>query len=246
MAEPSKDVLQPVDDEARRLAKGLIRSARFAALATRDPVDGTPAASRVIVATDMEGRLGFLISRLSAHFGALEAEPACSLLVGEPAKGDPLAHPRITILGRARKLEAGSERDALRTRFLRKHPKSELYVDFGDFAFWVLEPSRASLNGGYGKAYEVAADDIATGGPALDDLQALETEAIDHMHEDHADAIDRYAAGIGATGTGWSMTSLDPEGFDLVRGDVTARVWFDAPLKSASELRPALIKLARP
>ena len=98
MTAEKKDVLQPVDDSARRLSKTLIRTARQAALGTIDPTDGSPFVSRVSLATAMDGSPVFLISRLSGHFANLESDPRCSLLVGEPGKGDPLAHPRITFL----------------------------------------------------------------------------------------------------------------------------------------------------
>ena len=38
----------------------------------------------------------------------------------------------------------GDERLALRARFLARHPKSALYADFGDFAFWRIETGRGT------------------------------------------------------------------------------------------------------
>ena len=62
---------------------------------------GAPLASRVGVATDIDGAPLILVSMLSAHTPAILADPRCSLLVGEPGKGDPLAHPRLTLICRA-------------------------------------------------------------------------------------------------------------------------------------------------
>ena len=159
--EPPKSVLRDVDDDARRLAKSLIRTARFGALGVKEPETGTPLVSRVSLATDLDGAPIILISQLSAHFGALEADGTCSLLMGEPGKGDPLAHPRITVICSAEK-STGDLRAALRDRFLRRHPKATLYADFGDFAFWRLVPQRASLNGGFGKAYQLGFEDLSS------------------------------------------------------------------------------------
>ena len=62
-------------------------------------------APRVAVATDAQGTPVTLVSDLSHHTRALRADPACSLLVGEPGeKGDPLTHPRLSLQGRMRKL----------------------------------------------------------------------------------------------------------------------------------------------
>ena len=88
-----KDVLQPVDADVRRAAKTFLRTARHGALATLDPGSGMPMASRVSLASDSAGNPLFLISQLSGHFGALEADARASVLLGEPGKGDPLAHP---------------------------------------------------------------------------------------------------------------------------------------------------------
>jgi putative heme iron utilization protein len=245
MSEKKKDVLQPVDDEARRLAKGIVRKGRFASLATLDPVDGSPAASRVSLATTMAGDPVFLISRLSGHFTNLEADQRCSLLVGEPGKGDPLAHPRVTLIGRAEKLADGPERDRIKARFLMRHPKSALYVDFPDFAFWRFSIVRASLNGGFGKAFALEAADLTCTMAGLEQLEAFEPAAVSHMNSDHSDAVDRYAASLGRKETSWKLACLDPEGLDLTCGDETARLWFDRPLTAPAELRPTLIALAK-
>ena len=243
MAEKNaKDVLRTVDDDARRLAGDLIRRARHGALAVLEPKTGVPLSSRVSVATAQNGDPVFLISQLSAHFGALEADPRASLMLGEPGRGDPLAHPRITVTGRARKTE-GDERQSLRARFLARHPKAALYADFGDFAFWRLELERASLNGGFGKAYEMGAADITCA--AIADLETLEAEAVSHMNADHLDAIQLYAQTGGGQGEDWTLATLDPAGMDMTRGDDVARLWFDSPLKSAEELRPRLVALAK-
>jgi heme iron utilization protein len=239
-----KDVLRSVDADARRLAKSLLRSARFAALGSIDTTDGSPSVSRVSLATAMDGAPGFLISRLSSHFGNLEADARCSLLVGEPGKGDPLAHARMTITGRARRLDGG-ERDAFSRRYLMRHPKASLYAGFSDFAFWVIDLSRASLNGGFGKAYALEPGDILAASAALDKLGRLEASAIEHMNSDHKEAVDSYAKLAGVGGHGWHLACLDPDGLDLVKGDACTRLWFDTPLEDADDLRETLVSLAQ-
>ncbi|MFA5956203.1 HugZ family protein [Hyphomicrobium sp.] len=239
------DVLQPVDDTAKRLGRTLVRSARYGALATLDPLDGSPSASRVSLATAMDGSPIFLISRLSGHCTNLSADGRCSLLVGEPGKGDPLAHPRMTLIGNAVQLQPGQEQTYDRNRYLRRHPKAALYVDFPDFSFWRFEVTRASLNGGFGKAFALTADDLATSLDGIETLSEIEEGAVAHMNTDHLDAIERYAIRAGAEPNGWRLTTLDPEGLDLASGDRIARLWFDSPLTSAADLRPVLVSLAK-
>ncbi|MBS0234693.1 MAG: HugZ family protein [Proteobacteria bacterium] len=245
MTDKKRDVLQPVDDEAKRLGKTLVRSARYGSLATLDPLDGSPSVSRVSLATAMNGAPIFLMSQLSSHCKNLITDARCSLLVGEPGKGDPLAHPRMTLIGTAVRIPEGSERTFMRSRYLRRHPKAALYVDFPDFSFWRFEISRASLNGGFGKAYAVTARDLTTSLEGVEQLAEIEEGAVAHMNADHVAAIEKYAAMIGEKETGWRLATLDPEGLDLTVGDRIARLWFDRPLASASDLRPTLVSLAK-
>jgi heme iron utilization protein len=244
MTVEKRGVLRDVDDAARRQARLLIRTASFASLGTLDAEDGSPAVSRISLATAIGGEPVFLISTLSSHTGNLRIDPRCSVLVGEPSRGDPLAHPRMTVIGTAVEL-TGPDRDPCRNRFLRRHPEAKLYVDFPDFSFWKLKVARASLNGGFGRAYALTAEDIIPAFESASDLAQTEERAVNHMNEDHRDAIDHYAKMVGGEGKGWRLATLDPEGLDLVRDDTVIRLWFDTPLASASELRPVLVELAR-
>ena len=243
-----KDVIRETDAEAIRLAKTLIRTARHGALAALDPKTGAPLASRVGVATDLDGAPLILVSALAAHTGAILADPRCSLLLGEPGKGDPLAHPRITLACRARKLERGRpEQERAARRYLNRHPKAKLYAGLGDFDFFRLDPERASLNGGFGKAYALAREDVLIDSPVNAALAEREQGAVDHMNDDHLDAIAVYArefAGAPQDG-GWIITGLDAEGMDLACGDDHRRVFFSTPLTDASQLRPVLVEMAK-
>lgn len=240
-----KDVRQNVDAEARRLAKTLLRKARYAALGTLEASDGAPSVSRVSLATAMDGSPGFLISALSGHTANLAANQSCSMLVGEPGKGDPLAHPRMTIIGRAEKLDAGARKDAFERRYLMRHPKASLYAGFSDFSFWMVRIDRAYLNGGFGKAFTLTAADLATPLDGIEDLEAWEPGAIAHMNTDHHEAVDHYAALAGGTGSGWRLACLDSEGLDLAKDDQVARLWFETPLTTAASLRATLMTLAQ-
>ena len=232
-----KNVLRPVDENARRFAKTLIRTARYGTLAVIDQATGYPLASRINAATTMEGCPTFLISRLAPHFRALEKDSRCSILFGTPGKGDPLAHPRITVAGHARRLPETESPGPLRNRFLMRHPKSALYVDFGDFAFWRVEPEFAQLNGGFGKAYELSAADILT--DLSDDPSILDQESsiVTDINENSIEIVDRCAWRVKPDMPhGWRLASFDREGADLARRDDLMRVWFETSLTSTDNL----------
>ncbi|WP_245566219.1 HugZ family protein [Stappia stellulata] len=241
------DPIRPTDDAARTLARDLLRRARFGALGVLDPQDGSPFVSRVALATEMDGTPVMLISTLSRHTQALEADPRCSLLVGEPGKGDPLAHPRLTLVGTATPVAADDPvHRHVRRRYLMRHPKAKLYADFADFSFFRVRVERASLNGGFGKAYELMPSDLLLERTGLAEFMEIEAPAIAHMQADHADAVRLYAQELARAGEGaWSLSSLDPQGLDFVDGDRVARLAFEPPLVRAEELRPRLVDLAK-
>lgn len=242
-----KDVLRPTDAEAIRLARTLMRSARYGALAVLEPGSGGPLASRVAVATDIDGAPLILVSSLSGHTGGLVADPRCSLLLGEPGKGDPLAHPRIGISAHARRIERGTpDHGRIEWRFLSRHPKSKLYAGFPDFAYFRLEPEKASLNGGFGKAFALTRADLLVEVAANDALAGSEASAVSHMNADHADAVEVYARAFAAGDPGpWRLTGIDAEGIDIANGDDARRVFFPAPLASAADMRMALVRMAQ-
>lgn len=160
MASP-RDPVAAADDEARALARSLLDSGH-AALAVTDPADGTPGISRIAFGLSPEGVPVTLVSSLAPHFGALQANPACALLLGEVGgKGDPLTHPRLMVKARAEFVAPDDPaRAALRDHWVKTHPKAKLYVDFADFAFVRLHPVSALLNGGFARAFRLMPSDL--------------------------------------------------------------------------------------
>ena len=222
-------------------AKRLLRTVRAGALATLDP-EGNPFASLVSVATLMAGEPVLLLSQLSGHTRHLTADGRCSLLLAATGKGDPLAHPRLTLVGRAARL-AGDAAAVARERFLSRQPKARLYVDFPDFSFWRVDPDAGHLNGGFARAATLEGRDLLCDAPAL---AAIERSAVEHMNADHRDALALYATVLAGAGAGeWVASGVDPEGLDLVCGDRVARVGFEQPVSDGQQVRAALAALAR-
>ncbi|PKP67608.1 MAG: pyridoxamine 5'-phosphate oxidase, partial [Alphaproteobacteria bacterium HGW-Alphaproteobacteria-5] len=197
---------------------------------------------------DIDGTLFFPASGLSAHTRALAQDPRCSLLIGEPGKGDPLAHPRLSLVASAARVEKAGETHArLRRRYLARHPKSEIYLDLPDFAFYRLDCERAFLNGGFGKAFDLAAGDMFLPRDALAaELAKAEQGIVAHMNEDHAGAVGLYATVLAKAGPGhWRLVSIDPRGLDLAAGQRLIRLNFEKPLTVAAEIRPLLVEMAK-
>jgi heme iron utilization protein len=131
----------------------LLGDARYGALGTLT-AEGAPFTSLVALAFTADSRPVIITSHLSGHTGHMERDPRVSLLISDVGKGDPLAHPRLTLTGRAQDARPGVSLYAeLRRLYLAQHPKAELYVDLPGFWFWRIEPEAVALNGGFGKAW---------------------------------------------------------------------------------------------
>src|SRR5215208_1220486 len=105
----------PADFDPKAVARTLLRATRAGTLGTIDRNTGHPFASLVTVATDLDGSPVILTSRLSTHTANLEQDGRASILLAATGKGDPLAHPRLTVLGAFARIEQES-RDAARVR----------------------------------------------------------------------------------------------------------------------------------
>ncbi len=254
---------EATDFDARGLARHLLRTIRAGALATCDAArDGHPLATLVSLATAIDGAPLLLLSQLSAHRTNLERDPRASLLLAAQGKGDPLAHPRLSLIGRMHRLDEPNEFAHARTRFLARHPKAKLYADFADFAWFRMDVEGAHLNGGFARAAALTRDDLILDLTGAEALVAAHDGAVAHMNEDHADALALYATRLGGMSEGadrrskpaggpkpaggqWRTTGLDPEGIDLASGDLCTRILFPAPVTNPGALRAVLADLAK-
>lgn len=233
---------EPAYDAAGE-AKRLLRSIRSAALATL--TEGYPFASLVNIAAFYDGSPILLLSQLAGHTRHLAADPRISLLLCQTGRGDPLAHPRLTLLGRCEKVADPDQRAILRARFLNRHPKSKLYADFGDFAFYQMRPEQAHLNGGFGRAAAFAWEELVTPITEAANLIEVEASALAHFNTDHPAVPALLARAFGRRSAGaWRVTGLDPEGLDLAKDDEICRVTFPRPMVTGGELQQVLMDLA--
>jgi heme iron utilization protein len=236
----------PEDFNPVAVAKELLRVTRAGALATIDRNTGHPFSSLVNVATDVNGSPLILVSRLSTHTANIEVDPRASVLLASTGKGDPLAHPRLTVLGTFAAIAHDAPDSArVRRRFLSRHPKSRLYAGFADFTFWRLQVVSAHLNGGFARAADLKASDIMADLEGAAEIIEIEESAVQHMNADHPDAVRLYATKlIGETDGPWEVTGLDPDGLDLALGDRIARIAFAERVTNGLALRKTLAEWA--
>ena len=237
--------MQPTANfDPARLARSLLRRSRQGALATLMARSGDPYCSLANVATHADGSPILLVSRLALHTQNILADARISLMLDERAAGDPLEGSRIMLAGRAE--EAGGDDVAiLRRRYLNAHPSAETFVDFKDFSFFRIRPHAAHLVAGFGRIVDLKPEQFLT---EISDAGALldaEQGAVEHMNEDHRDAINLYATRLlGADLADWRCTGCDPDGVDMQAETATLRLDFPERVTGPGELRKMLVKLA--
>jgi putative heme iron utilization protein len=204
---------------------------------------GDPYCSLVNVASDADGSPLLLISRLALHTQNILGDARASLMLDERAAGDPLEGARIMLAGQAEQAEAEAV-GALRRRYLNAHPSAEAFVDFKDFAFFRIRAKAAHLVAGFGRIVDLSPDQFLTDISGATTLLEAEQGAIEHLNEDHRDAMNLYATRLlGSDAADWRCTGCDPEGLDMQAGAVTLRLEFPERVSTGNELRKMLVRL---
>lgn len=130
--------------EALEKARRLVMERGVASLATLLP-EGQPYTSLVLTANAADGEPVLYLATIAEHTHNLLRDPRASLLFEAAShQADPMAHPRVGLVGR---LEPDETPD-LRARFMARHPSTD--PDLGGFRIFRFRTERARLVGGFG------------------------------------------------------------------------------------------------
>ena len=228
-------------------ARTLVYLGRIGSLSTlsrKQP--GFPFGSVMPYGLDDHGHPIFLISTMAMHTQNLQADPHASLLVTQPdASGDPLGASRVTLVGNVVPVPE-PEVAAARALYLARYANSKYWVDFEDFSFYRMVVVDVYYVGGFGVMGWVSASEYYRGQP--DPLADTATDIIQHMNNDHGDALVLLArAFAGIESEEVAMTSVDRLGFhvrlktqDGMRG---ARIAFSREVTGSAEARTVLVEM---
>jgi putative heme iron utilization protein len=197
---------------------------------------------------DDQGRPTFLISSLAMHTRNLRRDPRASLLVAEDhAREDPLGSARLTLLGSVAEVP-DADLTAVREGYLERHPQSEMWVDFGDFNFYRMNIMEPYYVGGFGVMGWVSAGDYMAA--EADPLADIASSVIQHMNDDHADALvlmARHFGGCAADSV--RMTGVDRLGCDLqaaLKEEAQGlRITFRRQARNGNEIRRVLTEMTQ-
>ena len=239
-------VPEPSFAERARTLMYMARIGSLSTLSRKQP--GFPFGSVMPYGLDEHGRPIFLISTMAMHTQNLQADPRASLLVTQENAGDdPLGASRVTLMGNALQVPEAEVAEA-RKLYLARYANSKYWVDFEDFSFYRMDAVDVYYVGGFGVMGWVSDSDYEQAKP--DPLADAKGEIIQHMNDDHKDALillARIFASIESQEA--TITAVDRLGFhvrlktqDGVRG---ARIAFLREVSNPAETRNVLVEMVQ-
>ncbi|MET4693174.1 HugZ family protein [Endozoicomonas lisbonensis] len=229
--------------EAAGAARELLLNEYHGILSTHShDVPGYPFGSVMPYCLDENGQPVILISRIAQHTRNIQENPKVSLIISETGINDVHKGGRLTWLGDAEKIE---DYEQQAERYYAFFPQSRDYHKTHDFDFYRINLVRARFIGGFGKIFWVKNDLMTKANPFYGQT---ENGMVNHMNEDHVDAMVKYCVNAGIVipeGLSPRMAGVDSEGMHLLLGDKLVRIPFPASVEEPMAVRKTLVDMAR-
>jgi putative heme iron utilization protein len=180
--------MAPPDRAAPEFIKSFITAQRWGVLSTLSiSQQGFPFGSVVPYDIDSQGRIIIYISLIAEHYKNLKSDNRASLtIIDSFGVSDPQAHARATLLLRFEPVGA-PEAQSVQARYERRFPQSINYEIAHNFLFMRGEVDRIRWIGGFGDIQWMSSE--AYQSAEADRLAYSSWEAIEHMNQDHRDAL---------------------------------------------------------
>jgi len=194
-----------------------------------------PISSVVPFAITPEGKPYILIAGIAAHTKNLMENNKSTLFISHPnPEGDPQSFWRASIIGNFKEVkttQASSEKNAalgntilvtneeeemMLTRYRAQVPNADAYLKTHNFSFWLMDDIiKIRYIAGFGRICWIEGDEYLSK-DIHPTFQSSKLESIEHMNEDHVDAmIDIYDGYHNKTSSSVTMTDLDSRGVFL-------------------------------
>ena len=253
--EPAEDVRQWLQD---------VHSATLSTLSLNTGIEGFPACSVVPFALDAQGAPFILIAQIAAHTRNLSADNRASLFIRQGlSAGDPQSQWRATLTGHMERILVEGDEGAddpgandvvvsqetfldFKARYRERVPKSDGYFKTHDFGFWRMRDiKKVRYIAGFGRICWFNGAHLLKGVP--DDLAAASEGAIEHMNEDHLDALELICrAHHKIEPENVRMTGLDSRGFFMQHDGVPSILYTSFGKEiDADDLRIAMVKVTK-
>ena len=209
---------------------------------------GLPFGSVMPYSLDQTGNPTFLISTMAVHTQNLQYSPKASLLIAEATENeDPLGKARVSIMGEITQV-AEEDLAMIRESYLNQHHEARYWVDFGDFAFYRMTIIDLYFVGGFGAMGWITAEEYQQA--EVDPLADIASEIIQHMNEDHKDALVLLSQHFGNhSGDQVKMITVDHLGFglELIQDNQLheIRLNFSRQVRNANAVRKVLVEMVQ-
>lgn len=229
-------------EQVAQKARTLFQSHCDGVLSTHSvDLPGYPFGSITPYCFNQDGQPVILISTIAQHTRNILANNKVSLIAYDPQVDDTQAAGRVTYIANAIQIDD----DATAERYYRFYPNSRHFHKTHDFNFYVLDFVRVRYIGGFGEIYWVEQADFVKVCPFSAEE---EIGMVEHMNEDHQDAMNHYCELFGIAHDANNLPQLvgvDGEGFYLRVAGRLYRIAFDQAVTNTTEVRAALVELAR-
>lgn len=222
----------------------LLREQHSGVLATNSlSVKGFPFGSVTPFLTTENGDLVIYASDIAQHSRNMKADSKVSLCVYNAETDDSQANARVTVLGNA---TPDTVSKALQQQYFRLFPQALKYVEAHDFRFYLIRTERVRYIGGFGEIYWFSQQEWQD---QRFDLSGQAAGAIQHMHEDHADALAEIVADTLKQDVNEGevkMLSCYQHGFHYsVSNAIKGFIAFNRPISDQFSLRHAMVELTK-
>ncbi len=232
-------------------ARRLLRECELGVLSTHSKAnDGYPFGSVSTYMSTVNGDVIFYISDLAQHTKNLNQNEKMCLTVfpstnadlsGERALDDPNAGARLSILGQASVISREDVKQ-VSERFFTLYPDSKRYQGTHDFKFYKLNAERVRFIGGFGDIHWISELEWRMDTP---DWFESENHMLDHMNEDHVDAMQLICEHwFGVNVNDVKMLLLNPDGC-FMKADAGKPLFvpFSKVARTGQEVRLELVAL---
>lgn len=226
-------------------ARNLVRKTDVGVISTLSHnLRGYPFGSVSPYFLDSAGRAIFYISDIAQHAKNLSHDTRMSLTVfTQKEQGDQNAHGRVTLVGDAAKV-SDDEQDALKAQYVRMYPAAKQYEEAHDFHIWRMDIARVRYIGGFGKIFWLEKDEWLA--PESPWNAEAEKSMVEHMNEDHQDAMELILAmHTGVIDKAPLMSGIVSEGCYIQSGDCNYYIPFPTPCTKQGDVRKVLVELTQ-
>lgn len=219
-------------------AKTLVRQQHSGVLSTHSQsVAGYPFGSVVPFYMTPEGNLVTYISQIAQHTRNIKGNPKVSVTIFDTLQDDSQANGRVTFLGDAELVEDSH----ITEQYLALFPRAKAYKKTHDFSFYQIKAERIRYIGGFGKIFWINKENWLTGS-AESDWQQVSSGIIEHMNEDHQEAMALIVEDLfGIQATQVTMLSAFYEGAHFRANEQVVFFPFDKPCMNAQSVREQLV-----